>query len=79
MGMVAAEEMGGCEADSLVVALGRRQGAGRRRVSDGGAVENGRPRTFGISLLSGLPSILHPMAFITMDIGGRILMGVGEW
>jgi hypothetical protein len=69
MGMAAAAEMGEYEAVALIVAIGREQGAGKRRVSDGGLVENGRPRTFSISLLLGLPSILHPLAFVTMEGG----------
>jgi hypothetical protein len=34
-----------------------------------GAGRNGGPRTLGISLSSGLPSTLHPPAFITMEGG----------
>ncbi|KAF8167084.1 hypothetical protein BJ912DRAFT_1048738 [Pholiota molesta] len=77
MMMATAEKMRGrCEAGMLVVALGRGQGAGRRRVSDGGWQKRRATHLrdlplVGSSLNSSSPGIHH--------YGGRILMGVCEW
>ncbi|KAF8184785.1 hypothetical protein BJ912DRAFT_1043536 [Pholiota molesta] len=69
------DDEGRCEARMLVVALGRGQGAGRRRVSDGGWQKRRATHLWdlplvGTSLNSSSPGIHH--------YGGRHgLMGVG--